>query len=139
MKLRFKERIAWYNTIAVAFMILLLFVVIFTVIHSTSYQELDSGISIESDEALSTLNWQGDSIIIYHMPEWEEAEHQQVELNPTFLQVSGVKGNVIFRTANLRKDFLRLHSSSEDESFYNGIINGQHIPSSWSPCSLPLR
>ena len=61
------------------------------------------------------------------MPEWEEGEHSQAELNPIFLQVIDLNGRVIFRTANLVSDILRSDKSTRDEFIYSGMIRDQHI------------
>ena len=57
MNLRLKERIAWYNTIAVAITITVVSIVIYLSVYSTSFRRLDESIKMESEEALTNLNW----------------------------------------------------------------------------------
>jgi len=127
MTLNFKNRIALYNTLAVAFTSALVFFVIYSVVYSTSYNRMDDGILSESGEVLGNLAWTDDSIIINKMPEWEEAEHNQVELNPTFIQITNIKGRIIFRSGNLMKGHLLLHPSKDRKVFYNGFVNNQRF------------
>nr|WP_321358718.1 HAMP domain-containing sensor histidine kinase [uncultured Draconibacterium sp.] len=126
MILKFKNRIALFNTLAVAFTTILVFGAIFIVVYNTAFSHLDDDILAEKNEVISNLFWLNDSIIINEMPEWEEAEHSQVEVNPTFLQINNKKGKVIFRSVNLPEDQL-LDYSPDNSTFYNGAIDNQLI------------
>lgn len=127
MNLKFKNRIALFNTLAIAFTTALVFSSVYLVVNKTAYRHLDSDILLEKDEVFSNLDWHRDSIIINKMPEWEEAEHNQIEVNPTFLQIGDTKGRVIFRTANLVNDDLPFNPLNKKESFSNGEISQQRI------------
>ncbi len=127
MNLRLKQRIVWFNTIAVAMTISAVSLIIYIVVYSTSFRQLDEDIRTESDEALTNINWKGDSIIIYNLPEWDEAEHTQAELIPLFIQVNDLRGRIIFRTRNLANDKLSIADDLKTENFFNGNIRAQHI------------
>lgn len=127
MKLRFKNRIAFFNTLAVAITTAFVFLVISFVVYNTAYNHLDEDISVEKAEVMSNLFGLQDSIIINKMPEWEEAEHSQVEVNPTFLQVRDAGGNIIFRSKNLPESQVLDGPQKNNRIFYNGIINNQRI------------
>jgi hypothetical protein len=104
MKLSFKKRIALFNTLAVATTTAIVFIIIYLVVHASSYRHLDGDILLEKEEILNTLDWKADSIIINKMPEWEEAEHKKVEVNPTFIQIVDNKDKMIFKSANLQSN-----------------------------------
>ena len=127
MKLTFQNRIALFNTLAAAAATLLVFLVVYAVVYFTAYHHLDEDIRQEQEEIFSNLLWRGDSIVINRMPEWEEQEHQQVEVNPTFLQITDTQGNLRFRSANLQKDFFLFIPGLEKESFLNSSLNGQRV------------
>lgn len=127
MKLRLKERIAWYNTIAVAIAVTIVSLVIYLVVYFTSFRQLDDSIRLESADALTNLNWKGDSIIIYQMPEWGEGEHSQAELSPIFVQVMDLKYRVLFHTTNLANDSLHFYKSTKDEVIYSDILRNQPV------------
>ena len=78
--------------LAVAITTAIVFIVIYGVVYYSSYRHLDNDILLEKEEILNTLDWKDDSIIINKMPEWEEAEHKKVEVNPTFIQIVDNKG-----------------------------------------------
>jgi len=127
VNLKFKNRIALFNTVAIAFTTALVFSVIYLVINTATYHHLDRDIKLEKEEVFSNLDWHRDSIIIKKMPEWEEAEHNKIEVNPTFLQIGDIEGNIIFRTANLLNDTLPFEYLSKTEAFHNSEISKQKI------------
>ena len=48
-------------------------------------------------------------------------------MNPIFLQVNGLNGQVVFRTLNLVNDSLYSFSSEKDPFFYSEMIRNQHV------------
>ncbi|MBK9105199.1 MAG: HAMP domain-containing histidine kinase [Saprospiraceae bacterium] len=127
MTLKFKNRIAYFNTMAVALITVIVFVVIYAVVHQTSYAHLDADILLEKEEVFASRDWHRDSIIINKMPEWDEAEHNKIEVNPTFLQLVDTKGKVIFHSSNLIRDHFLFNPKSEEEIFFNDTLSGQKI------------
>jgi signal transduction histidine kinase len=127
MHLKFKFRIALYNTLSVAITTAFVFLIIYFVVYKTSYAHLDDDILTEKEEVFGNLDWNKDSILIHKLPEWEENEHTQIEVNPTFLQIVDTLGFVIFHSANLLDDQILYNPILEKTTFYNSIISGQKI------------
>lgn len=127
MKLSFKKRIALLNSMAVAIIMAIVFMVIYGVVYYSSYKHLDDDISLEKEEVFNNLDWKEDRIIMNKMPEWEEAEHSQLEVNPTFIQIVDIVGITIFKSANLQRDHFLFNPHIEKTTFYNSTINDQRI------------
>ncbi len=127
MKLSFKKRIALFNTIAVAVTTAIIFAVIYGVVYYTSFRHLDNDIALEKEEILNTLDWKQDSIIINKLPEWEEAEHKKVEVNPTFIQIVDNKDRMIFKSANLQSNHFLFNPLNKQENFYNTQVEKQQL------------
>jgi len=127
MKLSFKKRIALFNTIAVAVTMAVIFLVIYAVVYYTSFRHLDNDILLEKEEILNTLDWKQDNIIINKLPEWEEAEHKKVEVNPTFIQIVDNKDSIIFKSANLQANHFLFNPLNEWEKFYNAQVEKQQL------------
>ena len=125
--MKFKNRIAFFNTLAVAITTALVFIVIYFVVKETAYFHLDDDILLEKNEVFKNIDSYKNDIIINKMPEWDEAEHNKVEVNPTFLQIVNLNGNVVFHSANLLNDQFLFNPKNTQESFYNSEINGQKI------------
>lgn len=127
MKLSFKKRIAVFNTLAVAITTAIVFVVIYGVVYNSSYRHLDNDILLEQEEIINTLDWKGDSIIINKMPEWEEAEHKKVEVNPTFIQIVDNKDRMIFKSTNLQSRHFLFKPANKAQFFYNTQIDKKRL------------
>lgn len=127
MTIKFKNRIALYNTLSVAITAALVITTIYFVTNATALSHLDKDILTEKEEVINNLDWHGDSIIINKMPEWDEAEHNKVEVNPTFLQIADMNGRVVFHSSNLPDQKFLYNRELRNESYFNGMINNQHI------------
>ncbi|MBS1653260.1 MAG: HAMP domain-containing protein [Bacteroidetes bacterium] len=127
MKISFKKRMALINTLAVALTTALVFLVIYSVVFLSSYRHLDSDILQEKEEIINNLEWKEDSIIINQMPEWEEAEHSRVEVNPTFIQIVDREGRMIFRSANLKANHFLFDPGKDKGYFFNYRVEGQRL------------
>src|SRR5664279_2128813 len=127
MKLSFKKRIALFNTLAVALTTAIVFIIIYAVVYFTSFRHLDNDILQEKEEILNSLDWKNDSIIINKLPEWEEAEHKKVEVNPTFIQIVDNRNRMVFKSANLKEKHFLFDPSNEKENFYNSLIEKQQL------------
>ncbi|MBK8557824.1 MAG: HAMP domain-containing protein [Lewinellaceae bacterium] len=125
MTLRFRNRIALFSSIAAAVTIGMVFLIVYEVVHRTAYQHLDKDLIQEQEEVMKTLHWNADSLIIDNMSEWEEQEHNQVEANPTFLQIVDAKGQLLFKTSNLQQVKLLINSGLRKTTFFNSTIDGQ--------------
>jgi len=127
MNLGFRNRIALFSALAAAVTIGLVFLVVYGVVYFTAYNHLDEDIRQEKEEVLNNLRWSGDSIIIDQMPEGEEKEHEQIEVNPTFLQLLDAGGQLLFRSANLKNDILLFDPQLSREAYFNSRITDQRI------------
>lgn len=127
MKLSFKKRIATYNLIAIAALTAIAFMAIYGVVYYTSYKHLDDDITTEKTKVFSNLDWEEDTIIMNKMPEWEEAEHKQLEVNPTFIQIVDLNGETVYKSANLQENHFLFNPKNETTAFYNATINNQRI------------
>jgi len=127
MKLSFKKRIALFNSLAVAITTAIVFMVIYGVVYYSSFRHLDNDILQEKEEILNTLDWKNDSIIINKMPEWEEAEHKKVEVNPTFIQIVDNGDKLVFKSANLQANHFLFNPNNRKENFYNTQIDEQRL------------
>lgn len=127
MKLKFKNRIALFNTLAAATSTLLVFVVVYLVVYKTAYQHLDDDIAQEQAEVFKNIRVAGDVISMEHSQEWDEKEHEEVQVNPTFIQVTDKKGELVFHSANMKNRNLRFDPKAQKVLFFDNQFNGEEI------------
>ncbi len=127
MRLKFKTRIALFNTIAVGITTALVFGLIYLVVRQTAYKHLADDIQVEKEEVFASLAISGDTIKLNKMVEWDEAEHSKIEVNPTFLQIVDLNGRVIFHSSNLLDGQILYDPDNTRETYYNSEMSGQQI------------
>lgn len=112
MNLSFKNRIATSYLVATALIIALIFIAIYFIVQKTVYSHLNDDLDSELKELQNSIVVYNDSIIVLANPfEWEEGEHKQIEVNPTFIQVSDKYGKTIKKTPNLLNDSLIINKN----------------------------
>lgn len=137
MKLSFRNRIAWFSAFAAALTIGLVFLALYGVVFWTAYRHLDSDIIQEKREVMRSIQWKNDSLHIGDMKEWEEEEHREIEVNPTFLQLVDLDGGVLFRSANLQLDTLHHQPFHLSNQYVNSLIGVKRIRQGQFPVINP--
>ncbi len=127
MKLNFRNRIATWYLVATALLIAGLFSAIYIIVNNTVYSHLDSDLDLELNEVKNSIVDAGGQIIFANPFEWNEREHGQIEVNPTFVQVSDKQGKVIRKTGNLVSDSLEFRNAVNNKIYFDSELSGSPI------------
>ena len=125
--LSFRNRIAFYYIAVTALLIAGVFFLIYIVINNSVYGHLDSDLDAETNEVYSCIVVLDNEIVYTNPKEWQEKEHGQIEVNPTFIQIVDRFGNVVRKTPNLRSSALRFDLSIKSRSYYNTLFSGSPV------------
>ncbi len=120
-----RNRIAFYFLGATAVMVLVLFITIYLVVHSTVYTHLDEDLNAETNEVFKSIVVLNDQFIFANPFEWSENEHSQIEVNPTFIQVTDSLGNIIKKTGNLFEGRIQFDPTIKTKRYYNTVLSGK--------------
>lgn len=135
MRYNFKNRIAFHYMIATAITMAMAFVVIYLVVSQTVWRNLDHDLSYEAHKHTDEIKSLGDSITFKNKEEWREREHQEVQVNPVFLQLIDRKGRVMDKSPNLKQDQLLFNASASgghfDSEISNRAIRQAQVPLEW--------
>ena len=113
---------------ATALIIALLFIAIYWIVYNTVYSHLKGDLNAELSELNSSILVTGNDKIIFANPlEWNEGEHKQIEVNPTFIQVTDVNGKIIKKTSNLLNDSLKFNKSASQKYYLSTILSGSSV------------
>ena len=118
----YSKRIARNFLVATAFLILVIFCSVYLVVYKTVYNSLDENLETESHQVYNSLFMRGGMIFFNNSGEWEENEHTQIEVNPTFIQVTDTAGNVLRRSPNLQGTSLRIFKDGTRPIFFNSQL-----------------
>ncbi len=122
MKLNFSNRVAVYFLLATAAMIVVVFTTVYLVVYRTVYNHLDDDLNAESLEVYHGIVTLSDRIMIANPFEWEEPEHSQIEVNPTFIQLTDTTGEVIKKTPNLYDGHLDVDPALRGTVYFNTYL-----------------
>lgn len=119
----FKNRIALYFSISTALLIFAVFVVIYFIVRSGVYRELDHDLDTEIKVLFDEITVNDDGFRIAD-EEWEEKEHNTLDINPIFIQFTNIKGETFAKSPNLKDAALYFRQPvQQDSSRYNSSLN----------------
>ncbi|RMG30398.1 MAG: HAMP domain-containing protein [Bacteroidetes bacterium] len=127
MNLSYKNRIALYYMLATASVMGLVFLVIYVVVHTVAYQELDNDLAYEAHKHTKEIRLANDSMLFINKLEWMEREHREVQVNPVFVQVVNVEGKLMDKSPNLKEGALVFHSEKGTDMHFDTQLNQQAI------------
>jgi signal transduction histidine kinase len=113
----------------------ILFITIYMVVHNTVFHHLDSDLDAESSEILKSIVVLNNKFVFSNPFEWNESEHGQIEVNPTFIQVVDPSGNLIQKSSNLLNGKLGFNSVLNEKSYFNSSLSGSPV----RQLQLPIR
>ncbi len=127
MNLTLRNRIATFNSLATALLILILFATIYLVVDHSVYEKMDAQLREESYEFISDYRIVDGKFIFKHPFAWAAGGHGQVEVSPIFVQVMDTSGHIIQRTPNLLHETLRYTNVIKVEFFFSSVLNHKPI------------
>jgi len=134
----FSSRIALYFLVATASITLVLFSAIYVVVYRTVYNHLDEDLSAESLEVYNGIVTLSDRMIVANLKEWEENEHSQIEVNPTFVQICDTNGTILKKTPNLMKGNLKVQPEYKTPHFFDTYLAESSVRQLQMPISNHL-
>lgn len=133
IQLSFKNRIALNYIITTGLLIFVVFFTIYSIIKHSVYSHIDEGINVEIQNHLKEIREVNGVVILVDKEEWEEREHNTVDINPVFVQFLDTNKRIVEKSPNLKKEALVFHDSIEnfklfDTKIGNDIIRQVQVP-----------
>lgn len=136
MSLSFKNRIAFYYLIATALLTALVFFMIFHVVESSVYLHLDNDLIYEAHKHEKEIKLEDGRVVFRNKAEWEEREHREAVVNPVFIQVVGLDGEIMDKSPNLKEDVLAYRLQLEAVQPFDALLRGRSIRQVQVPVSF---
>ena len=102
MNISLRNRIALFYLSATSVITLLLFVVIYQVVFSASYNNIEERLEFEALDILDDIDMNRDTVFFTDLSEWSEKEHQNVEVYPIFAEVINIEKRTLKKTPTLK-------------------------------------
>lgn len=119
LQFSFKDRIA-FNYIAItALLIFVVFFTIYTIVKQNVYSHIDNDIIVEIKNHLDEISIKNGTLTLIDVEEWNEREHNTVDVNPVFVQFLDLNGTIIEKSPNLKSETLVFHSQKENFELFN--------------------
>jgi len=101
-KLSLKNRIAFYYIISAAMLIFVVFFSIYSMVSITVFNKVNEHINYEVNEYKEKINITEGSVELLDHEEWEQREHNEVSVDPVFLQITNNVGTLLEKSGNLK-------------------------------------
>ena len=126
-QLSFKNRIAPHYIITTALLIFVVFFVIYSIVKLSVYNHLNTDIAKEVKNHLNEIGIKNNTFYFMHAREWEEREHNTVDVNPVFIQFLDKNGDVIEKSPNLKNEVLYFNKDIPNNELFDTKILGNKI------------
>lgn len=126
--LSIKNRIAFYYIISAALLIFVVFFLIYNIVSITVNTKINDRLKSEVTEYQNKLSYeQEEEVEFIDHQEWENREHNEVSVDPVFLQITDNDGNVIEKSSNLKSKELLFEKKLQIQKISNFIFFGKSI------------
>ena len=118
-QLSFKNRIALNYIITTGLLIVVVFSVIYSIVKHTVYHHIDEKILVEINNHQEEIKEVDGKVILIDEEEWNEREHNTVDVNPVFVEFLDVNKKIIEKAPNLKTQTLKFNDSVEDFELFD--------------------
>ncbi len=123
----FKNRIASYYLIAATLVIAIVFAIIYLIVSTTVYSNLDSALVYEAKKHIKDVAFNEDSIFFNTEAIKEEREHKEAEVIPFFLQLVTPDGKALSKSINLKEQVLKFKRKFAAGERFNSTLSDKAI------------
>jgi signal transduction histidine kinase len=126
-KLSLKNRIAFFYIISAAMLIFVVFFSIYNIVAITITNKVNERISFEVNEYKEEIEIGQNIVKLIDSEEWEKREHNEVSVDPVFLQITNSVGEVIESSENLKNKNLLFNYKLLKEKVTDIKLSGKAV------------
>ncbi len=123
----FKNKIASYYLIATASVIAVVFTIIYLIVSTAVYSNLDSALIYEAEKHLKDVLVDHNLLAFNDKAISEEREHKEAEVIPFFLQIVSPSGKVFEKSTNLKEQKLKFNKEFLNRERFNSKLSDKAI------------
>jgi signal transduction histidine kinase len=126
-KFSFKNRIALNYITSTALLIFLVFIAIYQIVSYTVYKKVDENISLEVNEYSEKIEIEKNVFELHDKVEWKQREHNEVSVDPVFLQLTDSIGRIIEKSENLKNETLQYNYKLKNKKITDLKLAGKLV------------
>lgn len=126
-KLSLKNRIAFLYIISAGMLIFVVFFSIYSIVSLTVFNNVNEHINFEVNEYLEEINISQNKIEFVNAEEWNQREHNEVTVDPVFLQLTNSIGKIIDKSENLKKQNLEFNYKLNKQKVTDFKLSGKLV------------
>ncbi len=138
-QLSFKNRIAVNYIITTGLLVFVVFFTIYSIVKHSVYSHIDKDIKVEVQNHLKEIQIVNGVVILVDKEEWEEREHNTVDVNPVFVQFLDNNKETLEKSPNLKSQTLVFHDSVENFELFDTKIGHNTIRQIQVPLSIKSK
>ena len=123
----FKNRIAFYYLVSTALLIAIVFFAIYQIVSFSVYNHINSDIEVEVEKHLEEIIIDQNNTYLIQVDQWRAREHNDVDVNPVFIQFLDLNSELIDKSPNLKNLNLKLYPKDYDNQFIDTYLNTKPI------------
>lgn len=123
----YRNRIALNFTLGTGLLVAFIFLLIYYIVSATVFNRLEKDLGYELEKHFYEVGVLHGQPYFADKAEWLEREHSELEINPVFVVLTSLSGNVIDKSPNLKNDSLKLHFSTVDRAVFKTTLQGRAI------------
>lgn len=123
----YKNRVALNYIITTGILIFVVFVVIFKIVEFSVHKHINNDLISELEKHSQEVGIKEGVIYLVNKHEWNEREHNTVDVNPVFVQFTNRERIVIEKSPNLKTLILPFDTIHTNDEFFDGNLNGKPI------------
>ncbi len=123
----FKNRIAFNYIVSTALLISIVFLVIFQIVKFSVYDHINDNIEVEVKKHLGEISLDSQETYLLQVDQWLAREHNDVDVNPVFVQFYDSNNELIDKSPNLKNLNLNHYPKDYDNKFFDTQLNQKPI------------
>lgn len=130
----FKNRIAFYNLISAASLILMVFGIIYFIISLSVNYDINKNLDIEIQHHQKFVSSQNErNVLLVEPGEWNESEHNEIDINPIFVSIFDKNGNRNEKSPNLKEENLKYYPDKKEITYIDNFLANIPIRQAQAP------
>lgn len=123
----FRNRIAFYYLVSTALLMAIVFFVIYQIVRLSVFNHINTDIEVEVEKHLEEIEIDQNNTYLIQVDQWRAREHNDVDVNPVFIQFLDLNNELIDKSPNLKNLNLKLYPENQDNQFIDTYLNTKPI------------